>query len=446
MAEFVVTEELQAKVLAQMLHDREFCAVAGSHLRPEHFSNAALQFFFKHVATAGMSTDTLREELISSAKNKVITASEVPAYTRVFEVVKSKPLPVESDYIQGKLSTFIKTQAVKKAFEEGFSLAKEQKWEELVSTMQEAVQQGVDLSDLGHNFFADVEDRVMGRANRERARRIPTGVPELDSVTNGGIKNKQVGIIVGGTGRGKSIFLAWLARMAVLVGKRVVYFTFELSEDEIADRFDSMFAHVRPQELTDYQESILKEVGKVHKAFGSSLIIKHYPADSATVGTLKGFLNTLSGTGIQADLIIVDYLDLIKPHRQYSSPHDEVNAVMKSLVGFAAEYDVACYTATQMNRSGMAADTPDEASMAGYVGKQYHADMVWWMAQTKEEREDEQMRIWISKNRNGLAGCTVTLDTDYSHMTFYREPPPDVGMENIPAVDENGQILETIEL
>jgi hypothetical protein len=42
------------------------------------------------------------------------------------------------------------------------------------------------------------------------------------------------------------------------------------------------------------------------------------------------------------------------------------------------------------------------------------------MAQSREEREDELMRILVSKNRNGLTG-SINLSTDYSYMTFYHE-------------------------
>jgi hypothetical protein len=47
--------------------------------------------------------------------------------------------------------------------------------------------------------------------------------------------------------------------------------------------------------------------------------------------------------------------------------------------------------------------------------------MVLMMAQTKDEREDELMRLVIAKNRNGPFGRTITLGTDYSYMTFYDE-------------------------
>lgn len=199
-----------------------------------------------------------------------------------------------------------------------------------------------------------------------------------------------------------------------------MYFTFELGVDDISDRFDSMFSVVKPQELNDYQAEVLEKITDLKNTFGKSLIVQHYPADTATINTLKDFCRRLSQSGIVPDMIIIDYLDLMRPHRTYGDVHAEIDAIAKGIVGFAAEFDTAVWTATQLNRAGMVSDTPDEAGMAGYIGKQYHADMVLWMAQTKEEKEDEQMRLWVSKNRNGRVG-TITLDTDYSYMTFYSE-------------------------
>jgi replicative DNA helicase len=286
--------------------------------------------------------------------------------------------------------------------------------------MQDAVSSGVSLEDKGYDYLGEVEARVEDRATHRAHRKIPTGIPDLDAMTFGGMKNGQMGLIVGGTGRGKSIFLQWLARTALLLNKKVVYFTFELGKLDIADRMDSMFSKVKPQELNDHQEQVIKEITRLQTTYGKSLIIQHYPADTATIHTLKDCYRNLSQSGIAPDLVIIDYLDLMKPHREYSSEHAEIDAITKGIIGFAAEFDTTVWTATQMNRAGMVSDTPDEAGMAGYVGKQYHADTVLWMAQSREEREDELMRILVSKNRNGLTG-SINLSTDYSYMTFYHE-------------------------
>lgn len=419
---FAVTDDYQAKVLAYMLQNPEFCDIAGSHLEVEHFNNKALQWFFTAIAQSEhhLTPVLLQEELVRAVKEKSIKQEEIAKFVALQDIIKERVVPSEEDYIKDKIGTFIRTQSVRKALMDSIELAKNSEWDEIVGMMQDAVASGINLEEAGYDYLGLIEERIYERANERAFRKIPSGIPDLDALSYGGIKNGQMGMIVGGTGRGKSIFLQWLARTALLLNKKVVYFTFELGKLDIADRFDSMFATVKPQELNDYQAHVLEEITKLKNTYGKSLIIQHYPADTATINTLKDFCRRLSQAGIAPDLVIIDYLDLMKPHREYSSEHAEIDAITKGIVGFAAEFDTSIWTATQMNRSGMVSDTPDEAGMAGYVGKQYHADMVLWMAQTKEEREDELMRIWVSKNRNGRVG-TIHLSTDYSYMTFYHE-------------------------
>lgn len=420
--DFAVTEEYQAKVLAYMLQNPEFRDVAGTHLEVEHFNNKALQWYFTAIAQSKhhLTPILLKEELSKAVKEKSIKEEEISKFVSLFDIIQARVIPSEEEYITDKIGAFIRTQSVKKALMDSVQLAKDSEWDEIVGMMQDAVMSGVNLEDQGYDYLGEIVDRVQDRATHRAARKIPTGIPDLDALSYGGIKNGQMGMCVGGTGRGKSIFLQWLARTALLLNKKVVYFTFELGKLDIADRMDSMFSQVKPQELNDYQQQVIEEVTKLKETYGKSLIIQHYPADTATIHTLKDFCRRLSQAGIAPDLVIIDYLDLMKPHRTYSSEHAEIDAITKGIVGFASEFDTSVWTATQMNRSGMVSETPDEAGMAGYIGKQYHADMVLWMVQTREEKEDEAMRLWVSKNRNGRVG-TINLNTDYSYMTFYHE-------------------------
>lgn len=422
--EFAVTEGFQAKVLAYMVENPEFCDVAAHHLQPEHFNNKALQWFFNTIAGSKhhLTPTLLREELIKAATvDKAIKQEEIGKFVALFDVIKERVVPSEADYITDKMSTFIKTQSVKKAIMDSVELTKQGQWDEIVAMMQDAVAAGVSLEDRGYDYFGEIESRAEDRVHRNKHRKIPTGIPELDDYTYGGIKTGQVGLIIGGTGRGKSIFLQWLARTALMLNKKVAYITMELSHMDISDRFDSMFAQVKPQELNEYQEEVIEKLTSYKSTYGSSLIIQHYPADTATIHTIKNFFKTTSQNGVVPDLIILDYLDLMCPHRTYHSEHAEIDAVTKAVVGFAAEFDVAVWTATQLNRSGMVSETPDESGIAGSVGKLFNTDMCLIMAQTKEEREDEIMRLLIAKNRNGPHGRTIHLGTDYSYMTFYDE-------------------------
>ena len=442
--QFAVTEDYQAKLLAYMLHNSDFCGVAKDCLDQEQFSNKALQWFFNRVTARTLTPTLLQEEMISATKGGEIKDGDISKYVETFSVIKQEPLPVEQTYIQEKMHTFIRTQAVKRAFLDAMSpggLVATGQWEAVAEEVTKATMAGLNIMDMGLDYFASVEARVTERANRTKRWRIPTGIPEWDSLSYGGLKNKQAGLIVGGTGRGKSVLLQWLGRVGLLLGKKVLYVTMELDQDEIADRFDSMFARVRPQELDDYEDVVIDGVNQYGSMYGGNLKIKHFPMDQATVGTLRSFVQMLSHGGWTPDLVLVDYLDLLCPHRTYQNKVDEQDAVVKGLVGFAQEFNVVLWTASQFNRGGLVMETPDESAQAGYIGRQYVMDMVVLMAQTKEEREDEVMRIILSKNRNGRVG-RITLDTDYSYMTFYRDKKGANDTEEDGEVEESSDRVE----
>lgn len=418
----MLTEEYQQKVLSLMLHNPGFCDVAKEHLEVEHFNNKILQWYFTTLASSKhhLTPVTLQEELIKAAKGKSIKDDEVHKFVETYGVLKERIIPVEQEYIKDKIGSFIKAQSVKHAVMNSISdLSKQEKWDEIVDVMQKAVNAGFDLEDFGTDYFATIEERVAERATRKNTQKILIGIPEIDNLTYGGLKMGQVGLLVGGTGRGKTLCLQHIAKTAILNGKNVVYITLELREDDISDRFDSMFAEVRPNELDIYQQDVLEAVPK-QNFYGKSLIVKHFPADSATVNTLKAYCRNLASRGIVPDEIIVDYIDLIKSHKNYGDVYAEIDAVTKALVGFASEFDVVLWTAAQMNRAGMVSESPDESGIAGGINKLFSVDFSMMIAQSKEERADQITNLKILKNRNGPIG-TVTIGTEFSKMIFFDE-------------------------
>lgn len=422
--QFTQTKEYQIKLLSLMVSDPEFCTVASEALQQEDFADRALQWYYNvlSVAKPHLTATTLKEELFKKAKAGGIPEDHLNKYVEYYEFLCQPPIPMEREHIIDNLSTFMRTQAMKRAVQDSWEYIAQGNWDEVVSAVDEASKVGMHLTDMGTFFFEDFEDRIHRRANSPQLEKLSTGIAELDNLLYGGIKPQQLGLIAGGTGRGKSIFLQWLSRVAILLGKKVVYFTLELSEEDIAERFDALFSHIKIGELQTYNNELYNHLAGMSSKFGKNLCIKSYPADVATVTTLKSFLQQLSGIGFVPDLVVVDYLDLLKPHRNYNSQYEELDAITKALHGFSKEVGTRVWTATQLNRSGLVAETPDESTIAGAVAKLFTPDVAIFMAQTKEEREDQIMRLLVAKNRNGPAGRTIQLDTDYSYMTFYRSP------------------------
>ncbi len=421
--QFSYTPEYQAKIISLMLCSPNFCGLAADALQGENFGSPVLRWFFDKIAEAEtpLTPATLKEELLKTAANNVIKESEVKTYVELYTEIKQRPNKHDEDHIYKSLSEFVRHQNVKKAFQESLLLLKEGNWETIVDKITQAATTQLQPLSLGHNFLVDYQTRLAARMAETESFIMPTGIPELDPLLGGGLEAEQLGLIVGGTGRGKSVFLAHLARHALLLNHSVVYYTLELSEAIMARRLDSMFTHFRPVELKQKNADVFHKMEKLHAQYKQSLIIKGFPTGQASVRTLRTHYRQLLAAGITPKLICVDYLDLLKSQRQYKDYRFELDDITKALRGLSQEFGVPVWTATQMNRAGMAAETPDESSISEAVNKLFTVDVCIFMAQTKAEREDELMRLFLSKNRNGPSGYQVKITTDYAYLTFLRK-------------------------
>lgn len=423
-----------------MLADSQFKDQAKDALVHEHLSNKALQWFFSTLCDSKLvlTPISLQEEMVQAVRRKEIKEADFEAYQNHYRVIRHAPTMSDQEHIRQNLGEFIRVQNVKKAYEDTMVMAKNHQWSEIVPIFEEAVNSGHDYMDLGTNFFADYKKRVEDRASGEDITRFSFGIPKMDELTYGGLQNKQVGVVFGGTGRGKSQMLMWMAKTNVFLGKTVVYVTLELSQEKLGERLDSSLCRIKPQKLNDYNEKVIADMEGFHSKYTDKLWIKHWPAGSQTIQGIGAYLRQLKAAGVEVDLLCVDYLALVKCHRQYSDLVAEVDAIMISITGLASEYNIGVWTADQLNRGGMVMEMPDESSVAGYIGKLYYCDIGVFLGQTNEQREEEIIRAILGKNRNGPAGRYVDVNTEYEYHTFFTEPPqlaPDVkapGMEALP--------------
>lgn len=78
---------------------------------------------------------------------------------------------------------------------------------------------------------------------------IPTGFNSLDQFLDGGFMKKELIVIGGGTGSGKSILGGQVALHAASKGHRVAYFSLEISGEMIVSRLAGGIANVKPTQI-----------------------------------------------------------------------------------------------------------------------------------------------------------------------------------------------------
>jgi len=228
---------------------------------------------------------------------------------------------------------------------------------------------------------------------------------------DGGLGNGELGVIIAPTGGGKSFFLVNIGYGALLKGKNVVHYTFELSESNIGGRYDARITGIPIKEIRNKR----KEAEQAIKSFkGGSLIIKEYPTKFANINTIRFHFNRLCNLGMKPDLIIIDYADLMRSKKGYDSKFYELESIYEDLRGFAMEYKVPIWTACQTNRSGVNEEIISLDKISESFAKAMIADFIGTCSRTLEDKENGTGKLFIAKNRAGDDGVVFSLKVDLS--------------------------------
>ena len=100
---------------------------------------------------------------------------------------------------------------------------------------------------MGTDYFADPKGRLLGL--KDNNGQVSTGWEALDKKLFGGFNKGELNIFAGGSGAGKSLFLANLGVNWALAGMNVLYLTLELSESLVSMRVDSMITGIASRDV-----------------------------------------------------------------------------------------------------------------------------------------------------------------------------------------------------
>jgi hypothetical protein len=163
-------------------------------------------------------------------------------------------------------------------------------------------------------------------------------------------------------------------------------------------------------------EAIKKESAK-HET-NPEIIIKEYPTKSANISKLKNHYNQLVSSGKRPDMIIVDYVDLIKPTTKYGEKRYELESIAEELRGWAGELDVPVWSATQTNRDGLDTSVVALKTISEALSKAMVADLIIGIGRSPELQQQGRACYYLAKNRLGVDKIAFTGEFDTSVMNF----------------------------
>ena len=325
-------------------------------------------------------------------------------------------------YVKDKLYDAITAHEVLKVARQMNSFVDNGRYDDLVKSMAQArscVQEDVPLTE----YWLDTDER-MDRITQQRGRVVPTGMAPVDDLLNGGMVRGGLGMIMGGSGRGKTAILGQLAIQASLQGYTVGYVTLEASSDEIMKRCDSHKSGIRLKDipLAKTKNKLQDKLASVYTSGQQRpgpLFVQYFPTKTVGVLEIERFVERIrEDQGKALDLLIVDYFDLLKMMGSYTKRYEALEENIEHLRGVAGKFDLACWTASQVNRSGLDKEIVDMDDIASGFGKVFALDLLIAISQTKAERKENVLRFHFAKNRSGPGGAVVYVEPDFERMRF----------------------------
>jgi len=201
-------------------------------------------------------------------------------------------------------------------------------------------------------YVREYIDEIIKRSEMESPLAGPTTtIPELDMLI-GGFEPAQLHIIAGRPKMGKSGLLMQVARVNAAMGKRVLFFSLEMSKGQLTNRNIASLTGLPSQRL---------RVGKIYDdgewelfntAAGQLSQIPLYIDDTRAISPARV---SAKARRIYAefglDMICLDYIGLMAAPRNYGNRNAELTEISAALVKLAGDLNVPVVAASQLSRA-----------------------------------------------------------------------------------------------
>src|SRR5690554_537823 len=244
----------------------------------------------------------------------------------------------------------------------------------------------------------------------EATKGYPTGFVDFDDMT-GGLQRKDLIIIAARPSMGKTAFALNMGAGHCKNGGTTHIFSLEMSTKMLLQRLISREAKVNGQKwrkMTFSESDYTLALNAIGKISNWDL---HIHDNKSTINEIK---STIRQNVNENDLVIIDYLGLIRTTGRFERRDLEIGAITRELKLLAMELDIPIVLLSQLSRSveqrqdkrPMMSDLRESGNIeqdADVVGFLYRDDYY-----NQESEKENIIEIILAKQRNGPVG-TVEL-------------------------------------
>lgn len=205
------------------------------------------------------------------------------------------------------------------------------------------------------DYLHDVENHKGGVLNGR--------IPELDELT-GGLRGKQMVILAGRPGMGKTSVALSYSLGAAINGHGVLFISLEMSSSELAARMLSDLSCTNQGPMAsgipysrlisgDLTSGDRRDIKGIQEGL-SELPFRVIDTGRLTIGRLamivRRYVRRMEAQGTPLSLVVVDYLQLLSTDQRSRSAYEGVSEISKALKQIAKDNDVAVLALAQLSR------------------------------------------------------------------------------------------------
>lgn len=269
---------------------------------------------------------------------------------------------------------------------------------------------GVDNDDMNH-YYESMDNKILSH------------YPSLDRITKGFYGGELI-FVAAATGAGKTAFALNIVKKIARSGKNVLFISLEMSKREIRKRLNCSdieidSAKIRGHELS--KDEAEKYFANFEKTV-DTLPVYINKKFNISINKIKEYAKQLKDEN-KLDLIVIDYLTLIRTLDKFNNKREEVTYLTRELKILACEMQVPVICLAQLNRTNAdrANKKPVLSDLKESSSIEQDADMVIFLY--REDYYDPEttkkgiLEVAVAKGRDcGTGTCELLFNKKYQQI------------------------------
>lgn len=247
----------------------------------------------------------------------------------------------------------------------------------------------------------------MDQAGTGASDTVATGFPSVDRVLGGGFRRRDLIVLAGDTGSGKSSLALGIAIRVAQAGTPTVFFSGEMNEDRLLERALALEGRATVDEL---RAGRLKDPTRASVG-AAALRLRDLPLlvrdlHGVSFQELEQSLDAIP----RRALVVIDPLQLMQPDAPAPNSEESLASAARTLKAIALEKDAAVLAVSQVatNPAHREDPRPTLDDLGGLGALKQHADLVLAIYREEMYRPgggvEGATELIVAKNRNGPTG------------------------------------------